>query len=414
MIKLKNILREGYAWERKADGSLPTLADTSAAYAANMQEQVDDDAAEIKSYIKAITKLVAEVNELIGRAIDSDGDPLEITDPSSTWPSGKYYEPVTFENNVLTIKGHDVYSNKPEVDTYDINQAIQDPDSNYWQLTDSVDSLKYMRRKLKHAILRNSRKAPDIEEASKSSNTVNEEEIGMLPTNTEVLDLIDLIHNMIKRVKAADPELSKTLYTSVSKFVKTMHSIVDKNSETTIGEADKPDYIDADGDGNETESMKKAFKDKEAKNESINELSDDEIDARWNTNQQRWQRQFNTSQMANDMKSGNMSNSSKSAEKAPKDFYREKLAALKAQRKQIEFDMEQEAEPEGGPIADYYGDALMHVDAQIDDIMSKMHKNESAFVTKGGLQEMRELPLEQKILRNFKGTNFILSETFKK
>ena len=233
MIKLKNILREGYAWERKADGSLPTLADTSAAYAANMQEQVDDDAAEIKSYIKAITKLVAEVNELIGRAIDSDGDPLEITDPSSTWPSGKYYEPVTFENNVLTIKGHDVYSNKPEVDTYDINQAIQDPDSNYWQLTDSVDSLKYMRRKLKHAILRNSRKAPDIEEAA------------------------------------------------------------------------KPDYIDADGDGNETESMKKAFKDKEA-------------------------------------------------------------------------------------------------------------KNESAFVTKGGLQEMRELPLEQKILRNFKGTNFILSETFKK
>jgi hypothetical protein len=305
MIKLKNILREGYAWERKADGSLPTLADTSAAYAANMQEQVDDDAAEIKSYIKAITKLVAEVNELIGRAIDSDGDPLEITDPSSTWPSGKYYEPVTFENNVLTIKGHDVYSNKPEVDTYDINQAIQDLDSNYWQLTDSVDSLKYMRRKLKHAILRNSRKAPDIEEAAKSSNTVNEEEIGMLPTNTEVLDLIDLIHNMIKRVKAADPELSKTLYTSVSKFVKTMHSIVDKNSETTIGEADKPDYIDADGDGNETESMKKAFKDKEA-------------------------------------------------------------------------------------------------------------KNESAFVTKAGLQEMRELPLEQKILRNFKGTNFILSETFKK
>jgi hypothetical protein len=242
----------------------------------------------------------------------------------------------------LTIKGHDVYSNKPEVDTYDINQAIQDPDSNYWQLTDSVDSLKYMRRKLKHAILRNSRKAPDIEEAA------------------------------------------------------------------------KPDYIDADGDGNETESMKKAFKDKEAKNESINELSDDEIDARWNTNQQRWQRQFNTSQMANDMKSSNMSDSSKSAEKAPKDFYREKLAALKAQRKQIEFDMEQEAEPEGGPIADYYGDALMHVDAQIDDIMSKMHKNESAFVTKGGLQEMRELPLEQKILRNFKGTNFILSETFKK
>jgi hypothetical protein len=143
-------------------------------------------------------------------------------------------------------------------------------------------------------------------------------------------------------------------------------------------------------------------------------LSDDEIDARWNTPQQRWQRQFNTSQMANDTKSNNMSNSSKSSEKAPSDFYREKLAALKAQRKQIEFDMEQEAEPEGGPIADYYGDALMHVDAQIDDIMSKMHKNESALITKGGLQEMRELPLEDRILRNLKGNDYILRETFKK
>jgi len=27
MIKLKNILKESFAWERKSDGSLPTLAD---------------------------------------------------------------------------------------------------------------------------------------------------------------------------------------------------------------------------------------------------------------------------------------------------------------------------------------------------------------------------------------------------
>ncbi len=34
-------------------------------------------------------------------------------------------------------------------------------------------------------------------------------------------------------------------------------------------ESAKPDYIDADGDGNETESMKKAFRDKEEMNESF-------------------------------------------------------------------------------------------------------------------------------------------------
>ena len=100
-------------------------------------------------------------------------------------------------------------------------------------------------------------------------------------------------------------------------------------------------------------------------------------------------------------------------------FYQEKLAALKAQRKQLEFDMEQEAEPEGGPVADYYGEALQHVDDQIDSIKQKMSSknestNEATIITKAGLQEMREIPLEQRILRNLKGNDYILRETFKK
>ena len=32
MIKLKNLLKEGYAWERKANGSLPTLEDVQKEY----------------------------------------------------------------------------------------------------------------------------------------------------------------------------------------------------------------------------------------------------------------------------------------------------------------------------------------------------------------------------------------------
>jgi len=38
------------------------------------------------------------------------------------------------------------------------------------------------------------------------------------------------------------------------------------DDEKEVDEAAKPDYIDADGDGDETESMKKAFKDKKKKN----------------------------------------------------------------------------------------------------------------------------------------------------
>jgi hypothetical protein len=41
MIKLKSILNEGYSWERKADGSLPTLSDSIAAYEAKLREEAE-------------------------------------------------------------------------------------------------------------------------------------------------------------------------------------------------------------------------------------------------------------------------------------------------------------------------------------------------------------------------------------
>ena len=44
----------------------------------------------------------------------------------------------------------------------------------------------------------------------------------------------------------------------------------------------------------------------------------------------------------------------------------------------------------------------------------KEEKNESTLIKKSGLQEMREIPLEQRILRNLKGNDYILRETFKK
>jgi hypothetical protein len=46
MIKLKNILSEGYAWERRADGSLPTLKDVQEAYDAKGVEDAVDEANE--------------------------------------------------------------------------------------------------------------------------------------------------------------------------------------------------------------------------------------------------------------------------------------------------------------------------------------------------------------------------------
>ena len=44
MIKLKNILSEGYAWEREAGKPLPTLEQTTAAHAAKQAEQSAEQA----------------------------------------------------------------------------------------------------------------------------------------------------------------------------------------------------------------------------------------------------------------------------------------------------------------------------------------------------------------------------------
>jgi hypothetical protein len=97
----------------------------------------------------------------------------------------------------------------------------------------------------------------------------------------------------------------------------------------------------------------------------INEaVSQEEADKRWNDPIQMGMRNISKPATSN-------------STKAPSNFYREKLTALKAQRKQIEFDMEQEAEPQGGPIAEYYGDELQHVDDQIDAIKQKMGTTES-------------------------------------
>jgi hypothetical protein len=93
-------------------------------------------------------------------------------------------------------------------------------------------------------------------------------------------------------------------------------------------------------------------------------VSQEEADKRWNDPIQMGMRNISKPATSN-------------STKAPSNFYREKLTALKAQRKQIEFDMEQEAEPEGGPIAEYYGEALQSVDDQIDAITQKMNTNES-------------------------------------
>ena len=103
MIKLKSMLKEGFAWERKADGSLPTLKDTTAAHAHKIQKEAayenltrneladyvgklsvelknETNPDKIKLIKQDIEEVKAKLKEKGARWQDSDGD-------------GKWYEP---------------------------------------------------------------------------------------------------------------------------------------------------------------------------------------------------------------------------------------------------------------------------------------------------------------------------------
>ena len=108
--------------------------------------------------------------------------------------------------------------------------------------------------------------------------------------------------------------------------------------------------------------------------DSINELSDEEWDAKHNKPHMMWQRNFVTADQQLNKKYGNSSNTGVKPTPEVNRFYQEKLAGLEAERQQLMFDMEQEAEPEGGPIADYYGEQLQNLDDRIEKVRSKMFK----------------------------------------
>ena len=84
---------------------------------------------------------------------------------------------------------------------------------------------------------------------------------------------------------------------------------------------------------------------------------------------------FKTSTEANTFKSKNPNiKSIKKLEESPNPLQlKNDLRSLEAERKQVEMDMEQEAEPEGGPISDEYGEILNKLDNKIAKLKSKLN-----------------------------------------
>lgn len=63
-----------------------------------------------------IEKLVAGINDLIARAVDSDGDPIGVVDPTSTWEEPYVYEPIQYKNGRLKIISKSPYQKTSDVD----------------------------------------------------------------------------------------------------------------------------------------------------------------------------------------------------------------------------------------------------------------------------------------------------------
>jgi hypothetical protein len=73
-----------------------------------------------------IQKKVDEVNALIEKAIDSDGDPIMVVDKTGTWEEPMQYKPIIYKNGRLYIEYFEPYSGKTEKEV--INKSNVDFD----------------------------------------------------------------------------------------------------------------------------------------------------------------------------------------------------------------------------------------------------------------------------------------------
>jgi hypothetical protein len=369
MIKLKTILTEGFAWERKEGKGLPTMAEVKAEY----------DAKQLK--------------ENAGDLFDEIADELGLTPEEFD---------AALDKSRAELDGIErLYNSDSLTRTEALGQIADmlDVPFGYYKYNESANA---------------NQSGDSYESMSDSQLMAAAEDAGMeemiimgsdgLVNSEELIDLLNA------ESEYADDEVDDDGYP-------VMDGGRPSGSSREVDEASgaKPDFLDLDKDGNEKESMKSAANssshgnyinkarakshlakkdgsvygiDGSGKGHKITNASDLDKYRKWTIKSESMTSTKNEAVGQedadirwNDPIQMGMRDISKptttSSIKAPSNFYREKLVSLKAQRKQIEFDMEQEAEPEGGPIADYYGEALQSVDDQIDAITQKMNTNES-------------------------------------
>lgn len=87
MIKLSKLIKEGYAWERKDDGSLPTLSDTIQSHQKSLSEvaaiKIGDDTFTVSAANNGVNVAGAAINNNYSIKVDAFIDiPVDIKDVS--------------------------------------------------------------------------------------------------------------------------------------------------------------------------------------------------------------------------------------------------------------------------------------------------------------------------------------------
>lgn len=87
MIKLSKLIKEGYAWERKDDGSLPTLSDTIQSHRKSLSEvaaiKLGDDTFTVSAANNGVNVAGAAINNNYNIKVDAFIDiPVDIKDVS--------------------------------------------------------------------------------------------------------------------------------------------------------------------------------------------------------------------------------------------------------------------------------------------------------------------------------------------
>lgn len=91
-----------------------------------------------------IKRLVDLINTMIAKAVDSDGDPIAVIDPSSTYEMPYVYQPIVYTNGRLKIVSTDM-TGKKEVEV--INKSNMD--------FDGIETLKLISKMYRNALKQN-------------------------------------------------------------------------------------------------------------------------------------------------------------------------------------------------------------------------------------------------------------------